>query len=334
MRILITGGAGYIGSILVNKILTAGTEFAFGKTGGNDYDATSHQLDVTKLTVLDNLMYKQICLTDYCYRTNFEFVYGDVRNKELLQNLVRQHDVIIPLAAIVGFPACDKDPGLARQINLEQIQNIMDVLSKNQCIIFPNTNSGYGAGGIDNVYTEESKLRPISVYGITKCRAEDEILQSRNGIVLRLATVFGVSPRMRLDLLVNDFTYKAVTDGYIILFEQDFKRNYIHVRDVALTVVYMINNYFEHNGSVFNVGLDDANLSKLELAERIKKYVPNFVIKADDFTKDPDKRNYIVSNKKILATGWKPYYSLDDGIQELIKAYKIISNENRRHTNL
>jgi len=275
-----------------------------------------------------------VCLTDFAYRADFEFVHGDVRDHNKLLPYIKEADVIIPLAAIVGFPACEKDKRLATEVNYEQIKFILDNTTSNQKIIYPNTNSGYGIGQDGIHCTEETPLNPISHYGITKCDAEKALLDSGRAITLRLATVFGVSPRMRLDLLVNDFTYKATNEGYIVIFEKDFKRNFIHIRDVALTFTYMINEYEKYMGQTFNVGLSSANISKLELAEKIKTYVPEFVIKVDNFKSDPDKRNYIVSNEKLEKTGWRPYYTLDDGIIELIKAYKIILNYNRKFTNL
>jgi len=334
MNVLITGGAGYVGSILVGKLLSAFTEYNLFRDTPISFDEKSHRLDLTKLVVYDNLMYKQVCLTDYMYVKEFQFVHGDVRDHKTLLPYIQQADVIIPLAAIVGFPASERDRRLATEINFEQIQFILNNTSSQQCIIFPTTNSGYGIGESGVYCTEETPLNPISHYGRTKCAAEQILLDSSRAITLRLATAFGVSPRMRLDLLVNNFVYKAVTDGYIVLFEKDFKRNFIHVRDVALTFIYMINKYSQFVGQAFNVGLSDANLSKLELTERIQKYVPKFVVKYDDFATDPDKRDYIVSNAKIEATGWRPYYTLDMGIQELVKAYSIIGHNNKQFTNL
>lgn len=336
MNILITGGAGYIGSVLTNKLVTLSSEYCytekkFKKISG--FDEASHFVDAKNITVLDNLMYHQTTLTDHCYRSNFNFVYGSVSDKTLLETLVKNADLIFPLAAIVGFPACDKNPDLAEQINYDQIKDIISFCKNGQKIIFPNTNSGYGIGQNDLNCTEETPLSPISIYGKTKCNAEELVLKY-GGIVLRLATVFGVSQRMRLDLLVNDFVYKALVDGYLVLFEKDFYRNYIHVQDVALTFIYMMNSYEMFKGQVFNVGLSDANLSKLQLANKIKKYIPDLVVKYEDFKKDIDQRNYIVSNRKLEKTGWSAYYSLDDGIKELIKAYKIIIPNNRKFTNL
>jgi nucleoside-diphosphate-sugar epimerase len=303
MNILITGGAGYLGSVLIERLFNNG--------------------GVTKLTVYDNLMYNQTSLIHYSWRKNFEFVYGDVRDQEKLSKYVDEADVIIPLAAIVGFPACDRDKDLATAVNYTQVKFICDrIKNTNKKIIYPNTNSGYGIGE-NGECTEESPLNPISHYGVTKVNAEREVL-NYGGISIRLATVFGSSPRMRMDLLVNEFVYKALTDKYITIFEKNFIRNYIHIRDVANTFVYMIENYEKLKGDVFNVGLSNANLSKQQLVEKIKEYVPDFAITYSDYYEDPDKRDYIVSNAKLESLGWTPQYSLDDGIVELIKTYKIL----------
>jgi len=330
--ILISGGAGYLGSILVQKLLQAKDRYI------RDPEAVQenpqHYINFDKIIVYDNLSFRQVCLTDYCYRGDFEFVKGDVRDWEKFKVYVEQADIIIPLAAIVGMPACQKDPKLAEEINYQQIANILSIKKPHQKLIFPNTNSGYGIGEKDVACTEESPLKPISVYGTTKCRAENLILSLKEGITLRLATVFGVSPRQRLDLLVNDFVYKSINDGYLVLFEKDFKRNFIHIHDVAMAFIFMINNYEKYQGNAFNVGLSNANLSKIELAEKIKSHIPDLVIKTEDFKSDPDKRDYIVSNEKLESTGWKSHYSLDDGINELIKAYAIIQHSNRKYTNL
>jgi nucleoside-diphosphate-sugar epimerase len=310
-KVLITGGAGYLGSTLCEHLLK------------NGYS----------VTVLDNLMFKQMSLLHLFKQDGFQFILGDVRDKELLQKLVSEHDVIIPLAAIVGMPACKSNPQLATDVNYKQIENIVEVLKSNQKLILPNTNSQYGSS--ENIITEESEFKPLSHYAKTKCDAEDLLLKSKNGITLRLATVFGVSPRMRMDLLVNDFVYKSITDGYLVLFESHFKRNYIHVQDIARTFEFMIRNYKECNGQAFNVGLSTANLSKFELANKIKEYVPGLVIKEDNFKEDFDKRNYIVSNEKLESKGWSPNYDLDYGIKQLISSYKMIGNFiNKNFTNL
>ena len=334
MNILITGGAGYLGNVLITKLLEANSQGRYGYDTDRGYNSSSHCIVFDKIIVYDNLMYKQVCLLDHLYMGNLEFVHGDVRDHEKFLPYIKKADVIIPLAAIVGAPACEKNPQLAKEINTDQIRFILDNTTADQKIIFPNTNSGYGLGQGESFCTEETPLNPISVYGITKCAGEQMLLDSRRAIVLRLATVFGVSQRMRLDLLVNDFTYKAVNDGYIVLFEKDFKRNFIYIRDVALTFIYMINRYKDYVGQAFNVGLTEANMSKWELANEIKKFVPRFSVQLDNFFEDPDKRNYVVSNTKLESTGWRPYYTIQDGIQELIKAYSIIKNSNQKFTNL
>jgi nucleoside-diphosphate-sugar epimerase len=311
MKVLITGGAGYLGSNLTRHLLEAGYS----------------------VTVLDNLMYDQVTLLHLFGNPKFQFELGDVRDKKLLQELVGLNDVIIPLAAIVGMPACKANPELTVAVNYQQVADIVEVLRDDQKLILPNTNSQYGSS--DSIITEESPFNPLSLYAKTKCDAENTMLANGNGVSLRLATVFGVSPRMRTDLLVNDFVYKSVVDGYLVLFEAHFKRNYIHVQDIARTFQFIIENYEKCKGHAFNVGLSTANLSKLELAEKIKSHIPSLVIKQDDFKEDFDKRNYIVSNDKLEALGWKPIYDLDYGIKQLMSAYKIVINKNNQNfTNL
>lgn len=302
MKILVTGGAGYLGSVIVEELLR-------------------HKHEVT---VLDNLKFNQLSLLSYTTNKRFKFVYGDVTNKNLLSELCGGVDVVIPLAAIVGFPACNKEPELAEKLNYQQIVDIAELTNGKAKILFPNTNSGYGVGESNQHCTEESPLNPISHYGVTKVKAEEFLQTYTDAICFRFATVFGASPRMRMDLLVNEFVYKALTDKYIVVFEPHFKRNYIHVRDVARVFTYMIDRFDKHKGNVYNVGLSDANLSKLELLHKIKQYIPNFSINTSDYYEDPDKRDYIVLNDKIEATGWKPSYTIDDGIQELIKTYQMI----------
>jgi nucleoside-diphosphate-sugar epimerase len=310
-KILITGGAGYIGSILTEILLK------------NNY----------KVTVLDSLIYNQLSLLGFCNNSNFEFINGDVRNEKLLNKLVQQHDVIIPLAAIVGMPACKSYPQVAIDVNLNQIKNVIKFSSNNQQIILPNTNSQYGSS--TTILTEESPFKPLSLYAETKCDAERALLDSQNGIALRLATVFGISYRMRMDLLVNDLVYKSLTDGYLVLFESHFIRNYIHIRDIAKTFLFMIENYDKCNKNAYNVGLTSANCNKLQLAEKIQQYLPELVIVKNEFKKDFDQRNYMVSNQKLESLGWFPDYSLDDGIKELLKGYKLITKfKNKDFTNL
>jgi len=301
--VLITGGSGYIGCVLTTHLLEKGY----------------------KVTVLDNLYYNQQSLVHLTSNPNFEFNYGDCRDQALLEKILPKFNVIIPLAAIVGMPACNDKPEEAKTINQDAIFLINKLRSPEQKLIFPNTNSGYGTKTQIDFCTEETPLEPISIYGKTKCAAEIHLLDSEKpAITLRLATVFGVSPRMRTDLLVNDFVYKALSDSYIIIYEKEFKRNYIHIKDVARVFEHCIENYDSMKNNAFNVGLEEANLSKEELAEKIKSYLPNFELVYKEVSKDPDKRNYIVSNQKILNTGFKPIFSLDDGIKELIKAYSII----------
>jgi len=302
VKILVTGGAGYIGSILTGTLLSRGY----------------------KVKILDNLMYDQTSLLQYCHDPNFEFIKGDVRDKELMKGLLKDVDIIIPLAAIVGAPACENNPKSAQSINLEAIKMLNFLRSNNQWVIFPTTNSGYGTTTGEIYCTEETPLKPISLYGKTKVEAEKILLDSKNTITLRLATVFGVSPRMRIDLLVNYFVYEAVIRGYLVIYEKDFKRNYIHIRDVADCFIYCIEHFEEMKGEPYNVGLNEANLSKEELANKIKEHIPSLYIHYSEIGCDPDKRNYIVSNDKIMSKGFKAKWSIDYGIKELIKGYKMI----------
>jgi nucleoside-diphosphate-sugar epimerase len=271
-------------------------------------------------------MYKQSGLNHLCSRSGFNVVNGDIRNMAHVQPLLKNADVIIPLAALVGAPLCNKDVVGADTTNKEAIFSMLDKVSKEQRIIMPTTNSAYGSGDENNFCTEESPLNPISKYAIDKVKVEEMLMQRENSISYRLATVFGMSPRMRTDLLVNDLTYRAVNDGYVIIFEGHFKRNYIHVRDVCDAFIHAIYNFDKMKGEIYNVGLSSANVSKLELCEIIKKQVPNFTIVEGEIKKDPDQRNYIVSNAKLEATGFETMYDLDFGIEELLKGYKMIKN--------
>lgn len=300
--VLITGSAGYIGSILTEHLLAAG----FSVIG------------------LDRLIHSDHCLFQFCANPNFSFVRGDARDLRILEGLVSKADVIIPLAAIVGAPACDRDPGLTTTTNVDSVRSINRLRSKNQLIVYPTTNSGYGTQTGEVFCTEETPLQPISLYGSTKVQAEEEVLASENSISLRLATVFGASPRMRVDLLVNHFVRVAVTDGYLVLFEKDFKRNYVHIRDVADCFIHSIRQSPKMIGQAFNLGLDSANLSKEELALEIKKQVPNFYITSASIGSDPDKRNYIVSNAKLKSAGFEALRCLESGIRELIMAYSLM----------
>ncbi|MCK5014395.1 MAG: NAD(P)-dependent oxidoreductase [Candidatus Omnitrophica bacterium] len=302
MNILVTGGAGYLGSVLVPTLLKQGH----------------------KVTVIDNFMYNQASLLDCCIDPNLIVVRGDARDRALIERHIGTADAIFPLACLTGAPLCVEDPKGAESVILDAVKMILDISSKGQRVIYPTTNSGYGVGEKGIHCTEETPLRPVSLYGKLKVAAESEILNSGNGITLRLATAFGVSPRMRLDLLVNDFTYRAVYDRFIVIFESHFKRNYIHVRDVADAFVHSLNHFDKMKNEPYNVGLSDANLSKLELCEEIKKHVSEFYFIESDIGADPDKRDYIVSNEKIEKTGFKPQVSLSAGIQELVKGYQII----------
>ena len=302
--ILVTGGAGYLGSIMVPELLSAGH----------------------KVTVLDNFMYGQNSLANVCYHPNFNIAHGDIRVEKTITALMKGADIIIPLAALVGAPLCSKDPIGASTTNHDAIFMMLKNLSKDQAVLMPTTNSAYGTGDERNFCTEESPLRPISQYAIEKVGIEKALMQHPNTISFRLATVFGMSPRMRIDLLVNDFTYRAVYDRFVVLFESQFKRNYLHVRDVARVFLHAIDNFSRMKGQIYNVGLSNANISKRELCQAIQKYVPDFVFLDAPIGKDPDQRNYIVSNAKIEATGFKPDCSLYFGIQELVKGYTMIRN--------
>ena len=300
-QVLVTGAAGYLGSVLCEHLLRAGF----------------------RVTAVDKLIYGQQSLFHLCAYPSFDFVLGDVRDEKALQPLVKKADVLIPLAAVVGAPACDRDPWLAQSVNLEAIAMLNRLRSPDQLVIYPTTNSGYGTQSSEVFCTEDTPLEPISLYGQTKVQAETLLLKTPNAISLRLATVFGMSPRMRLDLLVNHFAYAAVTDGYLVIFEKDFKRNYVHIRDVADCFLHCIRNSSRMAGKAFNVGLDAANLSKAELAMKVKEYVPRFYVHFSEVGSDPDKRNYIVSNQRLREAGFEARRSLDEGIQELLKGYRM-----------
>ncbi|MBS0183284.1 MAG: SDR family oxidoreductase [Nitrospira sp.] len=303
-NILVTGGAGYLGSIMVPDLLQSGH----------------------KITVLDSFMYKQASLNHVCHHPNFSVVKGDIRIERVMASLIKKADIVIPLAALVGAPMCSQDPVGATTVNHDAIILMLKLLSKQQMVLMPTTNSAYGTGDKNNFCTEESALNPISIYAKEKVAIEKELMQRENAISFRLATVFGMSPRMRIDLLVNDFTYRAVYDRFVVLFESSFKRNYVHVRDVSRVFQHGIANFDKMKGQIYNVGLSEANVSKRELCEHIQKQVPDFVFLDAPVGKDPDQRNYIVSNAKIEATGFKPMYSLDAGISDLVKGYTMIKN--------
>jgi nucleoside-diphosphate-sugar epimerase len=303
-NILVTGGAGYIGSTLVPRLLEAGHN----------------------VTVLDNFLFKQTSLHNCCHYDNFSVVKGDIRSERTMLPLLKKADVIIPLAALVGAPLCNLDPIGATTINHDAITMMLKHVSPEQRILMPTTNSAYGSGDENNYCTEDSPLKPISKYAIDKVAVEKELMEHRSAISFRLATVFGMSPRMRLDLLVNDFVYRAVNDRFVVLFEGHFKRNYIHVRDVARVFEHGLANFERMKGQIYNVGLSDANVSKKELCGHIRKLVPDFTFVDAEVGRDPDQRNYVVSNEKIEKTGYKPAVSLDRGIQELLKGFVMLRN--------
>ena len=301
-KILVTGGAGYIGSILVRKLLELNYE----------------------VTVIDNLFYKQNTLIDCCSYNKFNFVKLDVNNHKELISHIKKNDVIIPLAAIVGAPAVSLNTFYSEATNFETMKAVSKHISKNQKIIFPTTNSGYGVGEKGKFCTEESELKPVSLYGKQKVELEKIYLKNTSSISLRLATVFGPSPRMRTDLLVNDFVLKAIRDKSVVLFEENFSRNYIHVDDVSSAFIFSLKNFDKMKNEAFNVGLSSANLTKKQLCLEIQKKI-KFEIISSQIGKDPDKRDYIVSNEKIEKMGWKPKKTIGNGIDELIKLYSIIN---------
>jgi len=300
-KILVTGGAGYVGSILVPELLNKG-----------------HQV-----TVIDNFMYNQPSLAAVVSNPNLELVFADVRDYATVKKYIVAADVVIPLAAIVGAPACAKDPLTASSINKDSIIWLFEQLSSDQQIIMPTTNSAYGSGDKNNYCDENSPLNPLSLYAKDKVLVEKELMQQTKATSFRLATVFGISPRMRLDLLVNNFVHRAMTDKFVVLFEGHFKRNYVHVRDVSQAFCFAIENPDKVEGEIFNFGLSEANISKEELCQAIQALLPEFTFLDAPLAKDPDQRNYIVSNEKIENRGMKASVSLSDGIAELIKGLKM-----------
>jgi nucleoside-diphosphate-sugar epimerase len=302
LRVLVTGGAGYLGSILCERLLAAGH----------------------RVVALDALHHGVPSLLHLAADPGFELVRGDARDEALLRRLVADADAIVPLAAVVGAPACDRDPWLATSTNLDAIRLLLRLRSPSQLVVYPTTNSGYGTQSGDVFCTEDTPLEPISLYGRTKVDAEKAVLDSPRAITLRLATVFGSSPRMRLDLLVNHFVWAAVTDGYLVLFEKDFKRNFIHVRDVADCFLHCLESGDRMAGRAYNAGLDAANVSKEQLALLVKKHVPGFHVVCSEIGSDPDKRNYVVSNQRLREAGFEARRTLDEGIAELLRAYRML----------
>lgn len=304
-NVLVIGGAGYLGSVLTPTLLEQGYA----------------------VTVLDSFLFDQTSLLECCIHPRFSVVRGDCRDEGTLRRVIKDADWIIPLAAIVGAPACNADQTAAKSLNLHAIRLLLELRSPAQRILYPTTNSGYGIGEPGKFCTEETPLRPISLYGRTKVEAERAVLDAGNSLTFRLATVFGLSPRMRIDLLVNDFVYRAVTDQAVVVFEGHAKRNYIHIRDVARAFVHGMTNFEALRGEPYNVGLSDANLSKLQLCAAIKAHLPRFAFVEAAVGEDPDKRDYIVSNEKIERTGFRPRHSLDEGIRELVRGYEILRNK-------
>lgn len=304
-NILVTGGAGYIGSVLVPTLLAKGH----------------------RVTVLDNFYFNQLTLMDCCPNPNFTIIRGDARDEETMKAAIKNMDYILPLAALVGFPLCDADKTAAQTTNLDAIEMLLRIRKKEQRMIYPCTNSGYGTGDGDNFCTEATPMNPISLYGITKVQAEKAVLDAGNSLTFRFATLFGASPRMRIDLLLNDFVYRAVYDRTAVIFEGNFKRNFIHIRDVVGAFIFAIDNFEKMKGLPYNCGLSTANISKLELCAKIKEHIPSFVYLEAPIGTDPDKRDYIVSNARLEARGWEAQYSLDDGIEELKKVFTILKNK-------
>lgn len=302
-KALITGGAGYIGSVLAKTLLNNGH----------------------KVTTLDNLSFGHESLIHLIQNENFNFIYGDVRNKNQMKDLIPRYDIIFPLAAIVGMPQCEKDPVDAYLVNRDAIKTLEEIRGKDQMVIYPNTNSGYGATTGEKFCTEESPLNPISIYGRTKCESEKILLNSNKpAISFRLATTFGISPRMRTDVMLNHFVFKAVSDGYLVVFEKDFKRNFVHVQDIADCFSHGLDNFDKMKGQAYNLGIDSANVTKKELCDKIKYYVPKFNVVYQEIGSDIDKRNYIVSNDKLRKAGFEAKVGINQGIQELIKGYNLM----------
>jgi len=304
-KILITGGAGYIGSMLCTKLINFGYQ----------------------VTVVDLLKYNKSSLNHLYFYKNFKLIVGDIRNKKLMKKLIKKNDFIIPLAGLVGAPLCDKYKKDAISTNLKSIKTLRKIVTSKNKIIFLTSNSGYGIGEKNKFCTEESPLKPISLYGKTKCEAESEILKTKNYVCFRLATVFGQSYRMRSDLLVNNFVFNAVKSKKLTIFEPHFRRNFIHVKDVVNAIIFTIKNFSKLRSNVYNLGLSTANITKIMLAKKIKKQYKKLKITIVKNKSDPDKRDYFVSNQKIEKKGFKAKISLDNGIKELIQIFK--NNKNK-----
>jgi nucleoside-diphosphate-sugar epimerase len=302
VRVLVTGGAGYIGSVLTETLLDAGHS----------------------VVVLDTVRRGCPGLLHLCGNPRFELVKGNAGDRHTLAKVLAGADVIVPAAALSGAPVCDRDPVLAQAVNFEAVRLLMEMRGEGQLVVFPTTNSGYGMSSVREPCTEEMELRPTSLYGRSKVAAENEVMSHGNAFAFRLATAFGVSPRMRTDLLVNNFAYRAVTDGYVVLFEEGFRRNFVHVRDIADAFVFGIANAGRLAGRIFNLGLDSANMSKLQLAELVGKFVPSFQVVTAAAGSDPDKRDYVVSSARLRAAGFEARRSLEDGIAELLRAYRML----------
>jgi len=308
-KILITGGGGYIGSMLSTELINLGH----------------------KVTVIDLLKYDKGSLDHLYFKKNFTFINDDIRKPKLLKKHIKKNEYIIPLAALVGAPLCEKNKKEAISINLEAVKKILQNLNKKNKLIYLTTNSGYGVGKKNKYCDEKSLLKPISLYGQTKCDAENEVMKFKNTVSFRLATVFGASYRMRSDLLVNNFVQRAINKNYIDVFEPQFRRNFIHITDVIRAVIFSIKNFDKLKSDVFNLGLSSANITKIDLVRKIKLQIKTLKIKVIKNKSDPDKRDYFVSNKKIEKKGFVAKVSLDQGIKELIHVFrnnksKIVNN--------
>ena len=300
-KILITGGGGYVGSMLTTILVNLGH----------------------RVSVIDLMKYDKGSLNHLYYHKNFKLIQKDIRDKKIMKKLIRQNEYIIPLAALVGAPLCDKNKKEAVSVNYDSIKSLVSLSTKKNKIIFLTTNSGYGVGEKNKFCDENSPLRPISLYGRTKCDAEKEVMKFKNCICFRLATVFGFSYRMRTDLLVNNFVYNAMQTKRLTIFEPHFRRNFIHIRDVVSAIVYSINNFKKLRSNVYNLGLSSANISKLMLAKKIRKQMKNLKVTIVKNKKDPDKRDYFVSNRKIEKKGFKAKILLETGIDELMTLFEV-----------